>query len=115
MAAELASLGFVNERDAEFSASSVRQCSTRCEVRLRRLPCSGSPPPPTLPVMEPKRPRLLPDWMVTPAYGADLTFERIAIDEARCASSARRAGGAPRSRERIANISGSAIGGWWGR
>ena len=24
---------------------------------------------------------LLPDWMVTPAYGLDLQFERIAINE----------------------------------
>jgi hypothetical protein len=30
--------------------------------------------------MEPKRP-LIPDWMVSPAYGPDLRFERIAINE----------------------------------
>jgi hypothetical protein len=33
-----------------------------------------------MPGMDPKRP-LMPDWMVSPAYGPDLTFGRIAINE----------------------------------
>ena len=28
-----------------------------------------------------ERKRLMPDWMVSPAYGPDLQFERIAINE----------------------------------
>ena len=30
--------------------------------------------------MEPKRPRLMPDWQVTPAYGPDLAFEHYGRD-----------------------------------
>ena len=31
--------------------------------------------------MEPPKPPLMPDWMVSPAYGPDLPFERIAINK----------------------------------